>query len=73
MKFIKQKATLLLTTTAALVSLFWITAFTAEDVTQRESTEALNAPAITAAPTSISKTAAAMDTDGISLRQGTNG
>jgi hypothetical protein len=75
MKLIKQKAALLLTTTAALVSLFWITAFTAEDVTQREPSEALNAPEITAAHTSVSKTATAMDADGIIfiLRQGNNG
>ena len=74
MKLIKQKAALFLTTAAALVGLFWITAFTAEDVTQSEVSEALNAPAITATPTSISNATTAMDANGIIfiLRQGKN-
>jgi hypothetical protein len=66
MKLIKRQAALLLTATAALVGLFWITAFSAEDVTQRASSEALNPPATMAAPASISKTATTTDVDGIS-------
>ena len=73
MNLITRNAALLLTTTAALVGLFWITAFTAEDVTQGESSVALNAPAITAAPTSISKPATAIEVDGPSIRQGKSG
>lgn len=73
MNLITRKATLLLTTAAALVGLFWLTAFTAEDVTQGVPSVALNAPAITAAPTSISKPATAIEVDGPSVRQGTNG
>jgi hypothetical protein len=73
MNLITRKAALLLTTAAALVGLFWLTAFTTEDVTQGQSSVALNAPAITAAPTSISKPATAMKMDGPSVRQGTSG
>ena len=73
MNLITRKAAILLTTSATLVGLFWLTAFTAEDVTQGEPSVALNAPAITAAPTSISKPATAMEIDGPSIRQGTNG
>lgn len=73
MNLITRKAALLLTTTAALVGLFWLTAFTAEDVTQGEPSVALNAPAITTAPTSISKPATTIEVDEPSVRLGTNG
>jgi len=59
MKLIKRKATLLLTTAAALVSIFWITALTAEDIAQTAPTEALNAPATAVTATSITKTISA--------------
>ena len=72
MKLFPRKAALLLTTTAAFIGLFWITAFTAEDVTQGGPSVALNIPAISAAPAGNSKTAATMDTTGIRFPDGTN-
>ena len=59
MKFIKRKAALLLTTAVALVGLFWIAAFTADDVTQGGPSVALNIPATTAAPNSNTQTSTA--------------
>ena len=73
MNLITRNAALLLTTTVALVGLFWITAFTAEDVTQGEPSVALNAPAITAAPASMPKPASAIEVDGPGIHQGTSG
>ena len=73
MKSWKRIATLSLAVTAAFFSLFWITAFTTEEVAQLDRGEAAFVSAKTVLPTSFSKSLTIMNRNEITLRKGSNG
>lgn len=59
----KRKAILLLATSAALFGLFWVTAFSAEKVTDREAGEARISHSAIPEPTSMTKSVTIMEID----------
>ena len=69
----KRKAVLALATSAALFGLFWVTAYSAEKVAQREASEARIARAASTAPASISNNAAITNVDRKILHKDNNG
>jgi hypothetical protein len=72
MQLWKRIATLSLAVTAALFSLFWITAFTTEEVAQLEPGEATVVSTVTVMPTRFSKSSVIMNRNEISFRKGGN-
>lgn len=69
----KRKVILVLAASASLFTLFWVTAFSAEMVAEREAGESRIAHAITTTPTSISNHATIMDVDRAIVPKGSNG
>ena len=72
MQLWKRIATLSLAVSAAFFTLFWITAFTTEEVAQLEPGEATFVSAKTVMPTSFSKSSTIMNRNEIILRKGSN-
>jgi hypothetical protein len=72
MKLWKRLATLSLVLTTAFFSLFWITAFTTEEVAQLEPGEASHISEVTVMPTSFSKSTTTMNRNEITLRKGSD-
>jgi len=72
MRLWKRIATLGLVVTAAFFSLFWITAFTTEEVAQLEPGEASVVSTATVIPTSFSKSSTNMNRNKITLHKGSN-
>jgi len=72
MKLWKRLATLSLAVTAAFFSLFWITAFTTEEVAQLKPGEASFVSAVTVMPTSYSKSSTNMNRNEITVRKGSD-
>ena len=73
MRLWKRMATLSLAVTAAFFSLFWITAFTTEEVAQLEPGDATFVSAIAVTPTGFSKSSITMNGNKITLRKVGNG
>jgi hypothetical protein len=72
MRLWKRIATLSLAVTAAFFSLFWITAFTAEEVAQLEPGEASFVSAVTVMPASLYKGSTRMNRNEITLHKGSS-
>jgi hypothetical protein len=72
MKSWKRIATLSLVVTAAFFSLFWVTAFTTEEVANLDPGEATIVSASPVTPTSFSKSSANMSRNKITLHKGSN-
>ena len=72
MQLWKRIATLSLVLTATFVSLFWITAFTTEEVAQLESGETTSVAVITATSISFSKNSTIKKVNKITLPNGRN-
>ena len=73
MQSYKRNVILVLATSAALFSLFWVTAFSSEMVSERESGKAGITHAIAMTPIGISNTATVMDVNITIIRKGGNG
>jgi len=69
----KRKAVLLLTTSAVFFSLFWVTAFSAEKVEDREAGKAIISHVVITAPVSMTKCATIADVDITILHKGSKG
>ena len=72
MQLWKRIATLSLVVTATFIGLFWITAFTTEEVAKLESGETTSVAAITAKPISFSKSSTIRQVNTIIIRNGRN-
>ena len=72
MQFWKRIAPLSLVITAAFISLFWITAFTTEEVAHLDSGETTSVAAISATPIGFSKNSAIKKVNKIILHNGRN-
>ena len=73
MQLWKRIATLSLAATAVFFSLFWITAFTTEEVAQLENGEATFVSVKTVTPLSYTKSSTNMNRNEITFSKGSNG